>query len=100
MKQRIAGQMDGEVITVKKISIVVVLLVSAMTVSSVYAYAGWHRSPQAYREVDINDDGVVNILDVVEIAGRIGGYNKLADIDKDHNLDVCDLKQVQLEFGR
>ena len=72
-----------------------------------YRAEAWIASPTAdgtpgQREVivsDVNADGVVNILDLVLVASRIGGaYAPEADINGDGIVDVQDLVVIANAF--
>ena len=50
---------------------------------------------------DINNDGKVNILDLVKIANQFGesGEGLLGDVNKDNTVNILDLVQVASYFG-
>ena len=54
----------------------------------------------AYRAEDVNDDGVVNIQDLVVVSSNIGkiGENK-ADVNSDGVVDIVDLVKVAAALG-
>ena len=51
--------------------------------------------------VDLNNDGIVNILDLVRVAGQIGqpAAGNLADVNSDGVVDTADLLLVAEAFG-
>ena len=52
---------------------------------------------------DVNDDGVVNVLDLIRVAkdfGKVSGFNPSSDIDGNGRVDVRDLILVARNFGR
>jgi len=54
---------------------------------------------------DLNDDGIVNILDISIVSSRIGmdpsdpNYDPIADVDGDGDIDYDDLNYVASHFG-
>ena len=52
-----------------------------------------------YSQYDVNQDGVVNIQDLVLVAQAFGEYNEKADINGDGAVDIIDLLQVASHFG-
>ena len=68
-----------------------------------YLYVGGrylHRSTQnitGNTAGDLNLDGIINILDVIEMVSLIlenSDYNELADINSDGSVDVVDVIQI------
>jgi cytochrome c biogenesis protein CcdA len=55
---------------------------------------------------DINGDGVVNILDLINVGSAFGSYpghpkwNPLADLKKDNKINVLDLSTVGINYGK
>ena len=54
------------------------------------------------RPVDVNGDGVVNILDLVSVASHFGkqGQNLTADVNRDGIVNILDLVLVAGRFGK
>ena len=52
-----------------------------------------------YSQYDVNQDGVVNIQDLVLVAQAFGEYNEKADINGDGAVNIIDLLRVASHFG-
>lgn len=48
---------------------------------------------------DVNDDGTVNILDLVFVASRFGQIDPSADVNADGNVNILDLTLIARNFG-
>ena len=79
-----------------KKTLLIVALMGIVTLSAVAAtYPAW----------DINQDGVVNIFDIVVIAGAFGtspgdaNWNPACDVRKDGVIDIYDLVAEVPHFG-
>jgi hypothetical protein len=55
---------------------------------------------------DVNEDGVVNILDIVKVATRFGlfigqpRFDTTADLNIDHEINILDIVKIALDYGR
>ena len=47
---------------------------------------------------DINQDGTVNILDLIQVANNLGKYHRPTDVNRDGTVDIVDLVMVASEF--
>ena len=56
-------------------------------------------SEPEYSPYDINQDGSVNIQDLVLVAQAFGGYDEKADVNGDSVVDILDLTLVASAFG-
>ena len=52
-----------------------------------------------YSQYDVNQDGVINIQDLVLVAQAFGEYNEKADINGDGAVNIIDLLRVASHFG-
>jgi hypothetical protein len=63
-------------------------------------------TPKPALTTDINDDGIVNILDITIVASLFGTtqgeplYNEAADLDKNGQVNIIDMSMVAKDFGR
>jgi len=79
-----------------KIVISLTCLIFAIFSWSLYSYAA---------DPDLNDDGIVNVLDISIVSSRIGltpsdpNYDAIADVDSDGDIDYDDLNYVASHFG-
>jgi hypothetical protein len=54
---------------------------------------------------DINCDGIIDIIDILEVAAAFGtkpghlNWNTLADLNQDGNIDIFDLVMIGIHFG-
>lgn len=48
---------------------------------------------------DINNDGIINIMDLVCIVREFGGFNQIYDLNGDSKIDVLDLVKVARLFS-
>lgn len=76
-------------------SILVLLLTFQLIISA---------SGQEYLEIDLNDDGEVDILDVAVAANSFGSspghprWNPIADVNEDNVVDIRDLVTIAKNF--
>ena len=79
----------------KKVLVVVALV---LMIGGVALAADWNKA-------DVNNDGVVNILDMIKVATALGstpdsGYwNPAADVNGDGVVNILDLIVVDRHFG-
>ena len=63
----------------------------------IFDSAEWMDSQVQFILGDLNGDGIVNILDVIQTINIIlydGNYNHLADINMDENINILDIVQL------
>lgn len=54
--------------------------------------------PETERPCDVNDDGTINILDLVFVASRLGQSDPKADINADGTVNILDLTHIAQKF--
>ena len=71
-------------------------------------HAGWQAAlPDSHQQTitpqistwDINDDGIVDIQDLLLVSDNFGKKHPKADVNKDGNIDIVDLLLVASHFG-
>lgn len=66
---------------------------------------GFYRAPHTKLAGDINDDGIVNIQDIVIVALAFGSrpgdhnWNPIADLNQDGIVNIVDIVMVAIHFG-
>jgi len=73
-----------------------------------YAQETFHMTPGGYIDLctvtlvggDVNNDGVIDILDLSYVGGAFGSTNPGADINDDGIVDILDLATVAGNFGK